>query len=172
MSSFRHIHQNAPFLQQVFSLPFTSIRSSQNIPSAFLRKTVRRMQDILQGHPGPASLRTGGCDGRQSLTRKTATAFFRNTGYIHQRIHHTLARKSCVTTQKKRETVVTRPTLRGSGMPTVAERATSRAHADMDITSPFATQYTRIEKGCAYIHIPRTSTVASSLTTIEIYQIP
>lgn len=72
----------------------------------------------------------------------------------------------------KRETVVTRPTLRGSGMPTVAERATSRAHADMDITSPFATQYTRIEKGCAYIHIPRTSTVASSLTTIEIYQIP
>ena len=63
-------------------------------------------------------------------------------------------------------------TLRGSGMPIVVERATSRAHADMDITSPFTTRYTRIEKGCAYIHIPRTSTVASSLTTIEIYQIP
>lgn len=59
------------------------------------------------------------------------------------------ARKSCVTTQKKRETVVTRPTLRGSGMPIVVERATSRAHADMDITSPFTTRYTRIEKGCA-----------------------
>ena len=59
------------------------------------------------------------------------------------------ARKSCVTTQKKRETVVTRPTLRGSGMPITVERATSRAHADMDITSPFTTRYTRIEKGCA-----------------------
>lgn len=54
----------------------------------------------------------------------------------------------------KRETVVTRPTLRGSGMPITVERATSRAHADMDITSPFTTQCP-VSKRDAHIYTSR-----------------
>lgn len=57
-----------------------------------------------------------------------------------------------------REPLVTRPTRGGSGLPYVVERATLRAHADMDIANPpflipvtlsglVKSQRGRIEKG-------------------------
>ena len=54
-------------------------------------------------------------------------------------------------------------------LPSVVERATLIAHADMYYNTPKAYVLvffsSNIGKGDAYIHIPRTSTVASPLTT-------
>ena len=54
-------------------------------------------------------------------------------------------------------------------LPSVVERATLIAHADMYYSTPnrqcYCTFMSNIGKGDAYIHIPRTSTVASPLTT-------
>lgn len=68
-------------------------------------------------------------------------------------------------------------------MPITAEQVTDRAHADMNTASlndtdishhviSFEMNVTTVtEKGCANIHIPRTSTVASFLTVTEICEI-
>lgn len=53
-------------------------------------------------------------------------------------------------------------------LPSVVERATLIAHADMYYSTPslcIGAFTSNIGKGDAYIHIPRTSTVASPLTT-------
>lgn len=63
--------------------------------------------------------------------------------------------------------LVTRLTIRGSGLPIGVERATQKPHAEYDIQ-----RYTTLQALYSdIIHIHKTSTIASSLTPIEIFQI-